>query len=264
MRGAPAGQDKSMSMKFSGQVALVTGAASGMGRATAEAFAAEGLKVVVSDVNVEGGNETVALIRAAGGEASFVQCNVASDAEVKALVGQSVATYGRLDYAFNNAGVDRETCRLAAVTEAQFDFVSDVNFKGVWLCMKYQLEVMLAQNFGAIVNTASVLGLRGFAEQSVYSATKHAVVGLTKSAAIGYAKKGIRVNAVCPGGIETAMVKPHLDADPELRKRLTGAHPIGRLGQSEEIASAVLYLCCDGASFVTGQSLAVDGGLTAA
>ncbi|WP_044870205.1 SDR family oxidoreductase [Pseudomonas sp. LFM046] len=252
-----------MSMKFSGQVALVTGAANGIGRATAQAFAAEGLKVVVSDVDVAGGEGTVELIRAAGGEAVFIRCNVTRDAEVKALMEGAVAAYGRLDYAFNNAGIEIEKGKLADGDEAEFDAIMGVNVKGVWLCMKYQIPLLLAQGGGAIVNTASVAGLGAAPKMSIYAASKHAVIGLTKSAAVEYAKKKIRVNAVCPAVIDTDMFRRAYEADPKKAEFVATMHPVGRIGKVEEIAAAVLYLCCDAAGFTTGQALAVDGGATA-
>ena len=252
-----------MSMTFSGQVALVTGAAAGIGRATAQAFAAEGLKVVVSDVDVAGGEGTVELIRAAGGEACFVRCDVTRDAEVKALMDATVAQYGRLDYAFNNAGIEIEKGKLADGNEAEFDAIMGVNVKGVWLCMKHQIPLLLAQGGGAIVNTASVAGLGAAPKMSIYAASKHAVIGLTKSAAIEYAKKKVWVNAVCPAVIDTDMFRRAYEADPKKAEFAAAMHPVGRIGTVEEVAAAVLYLCSDHAAFTTGQALAVDGGATA-
>lgn len=252
-----------MTSNFSGQVALVTGAANGIGRATALAFAAQGLKVVVSDIDAAGGNETVALIQAAGGEARFVPCNVARDTDVQALVAATVAAYGRLDYAFNNAGIDIEKSKLADSSEAEFDALMNVNVKGVWLCMKHQIPVMLAQGGGAIVNTASVAGLIAAPKMGIYSASKHAVIGLTKTAAVEYGKKNIRVNAVCPAVIDTEMFRRANAADPKKGAFAQAMHPVGRIGKAEEIAAAVLYLCSDAAGFTTGVALPVDGGLTA-
>lgn len=252
-----------MSMTFSGQVALVTGGAAGIGRATALAFAAEGLRVVVSDVDAAGGEGTVGLIRSAGGEATFIRCDVTRDAEVKALIDGVVAAYGRLDYAFNNAGIEIEKGKLAEGSEAEFDAIMGVNVKGVWLCMKHEIPLLLAQGGGAIVNTASVAGLGAAPKMSIYAASKHAVIGLTKSAAIEYAKKKVRVNAVCPAVIDTDMFRRAYEADPKKAEFAAAMHPVGRVGKVEEIAAAVLYLCSDGASFTTGHSLAVDGGATA-
>ncbi len=252
-----------MSMTFSGQVALVTGAAAGIGRATAQAFAAEGLKVVVADLDVAGGEGTVELIRAAGGDAVFVQCNVTLENDVQNLMAKAVSTYGRVDYAFNNAGIEIEKGKLAEGTVDEFDAIMGGNVKGVWLCMKYQLPLMLAQGGGAIVNAASVAGLGAAPKMSIYAASKHAVIGLTKSAAIEYAKKNIRVNAVCPAVIDTDMFRRAYEADPKKADFAAAMHPVGRIGKVEEIASAVLYLCSDGAAFTTGHSLAVDGGVTA-
>lgn len=252
-----------MSQLLSGQVALVTGAGNGIGRATAQAFAQQSVKVVVSDVDAKGGEATVELIRAAGGEATFIRCDVTRDAEVKALVEGTVAAYGRLDYAFNNAGIEIEKGKLADGEESEFDAIMGVNVKGVWLCMKHQIPVMLEQGGGAIVNTASVAGLGAAPKMSIYAASKHAVIGLTKSAAIEYAKKQIRVNAVCPAVIDTDMFRRAYEADPRKAEFAAAMHPVGRIGKVEEIAAAVLYLCSDGAAFTTGHALAVDGGATA-
>lgn len=252
-----------MKKTHSGHVALVTGAGNGIGRATALAFAANGLKVIVSDIDIPGGEETVAQIKAAGGEASFVQCNVAREEEVKALIARTVATYGRLDYAFNNAGIDIEKGRLADSSEAEFDAIMDVNVKGVWLCMKHQIPLMLAQGGGSIVNTASVAGLIAAPKMGIYSASKHAVIGMTKSAAVEYGKKNIRVNAVCPAVIDTEMFRRAKEGDPKKAELAVLMHPVGRIGKAEEIAAAVLYLSSDLAGFTTGVALPVDGGLTA-
>ncbi|WP_252275329.1 SDR family oxidoreductase [Pseudomonas subflava] len=252
-----------MSMTFSGKVALVTGGGAGIGRTTALAFAAEGLQVVVSDVDVAGGEGTVQAIRDVGGEALFVPCDVTRDAEVKALMEQVVAAFGRLDYAFNNAGIEIEKGKLADGDEAVFDAIMGVNVKGVWLCMKHQLPLLLAQGGGAIVNTASIAGLGAAPKMSIYAASKHAVIGLTKSAAVEYAKKKIRVNAVCPAVIDTDMFRRAYEADPKKAEFVAAMHPVGRIGKPEEIAAAVLYLCSDAAAFTTGHSLAVDGGATA-
>ncbi|WP_339516771.1 SDR family oxidoreductase [Pseudomonas sp. RL_15y_Pfl2_60] len=252
-----------MGFSFSGEVALVTGAAAGIGRATALAFAEQGLKVVVSDVDSAGGEATVEMIRQAGGEAFFIPCNVTLDAEVAALMQQVVQCYGRLDYAFNNAGIEIEQGKLADGSESEFDAIMGVNVKGVWLCMKHQIPLLLAQGGGAIVNTASVAGLGAAPKMSIYSASKHAVIGLTKSAAVEYAKKKVRVNAVCPAVIDTDMFRRAYEADPRKAEFAAAMHPVGRIGKVEEIAAAVLYLCCDEAGFTTGQALAIDGGATA-
>lgn len=247
---------------FSGKVALVTGGAAGIGRATALAFAQAGLKLVIADLDAAAGEQTCQEIRLLGSEALFCRCDVSRDAEVAALIAETVRTFGRLDYAFNNAGIEIEKHRLAEGSEAEFDAIFAVNVKGVWQCMKHQLPQMLAQGGGVIVNTASIAGLLAAPRMSIYSASKHAVIGLTKSAAVEYAKKGIRVNAVCPAVIETDMFRRAAALDPRKAEFAANIHPIGRLGQAEEIAAAVLYLCSDQASFTTGHSLVVDGGAT--
>jgi len=252
-----------MSKSFAGKVALVTGASSGIGRATALAFAGEGAKVMVSDVVVDGGNETVQLIKKAGGEATFVKADVAQTADVESLVQQTVATYGRLDCAHNNAGISGPLTTVADTAESKWDRVLAINLKGVWLCMKYELQHMSKQGSGAIVNTASGAGLVGIAGASAYVASKHGVLGLTKTAALEYAKQGIRVNAVCPGVIETPMVQRLTDRHPSAAEAMVAGHPIGRVGKPEEIAEAVVWLCSEAASFVTGLAMSVDGGYVA-
>jgi NAD(P)-dependent dehydrogenase (short-subunit alcohol dehydrogenase family) len=252
-----------MSITHSGKVALVTGAGNGIGRATAIAFAKHGLQVVVSDIDQVGAEQTVATIKSAGGDAVFVACDVSKDIQVRALIEATVAHYGRLDYAFNNAGIEREQSRLADGSDADFDAIIDVNVKGVWLCMKHQIPQMLSQGGGVIVNTASIAGLVGAPTMSIYSASKHAVIGLTKSAALEYAKKNIRINAVCPAVIDTEMFSRAQASDPKKAEIAQSMHPIGRIGKVDEVAAAVLYLCSDLAGFTTGIALPVDGGVTA-
>jgi NAD(P)-dependent dehydrogenase (short-subunit alcohol dehydrogenase family) len=245
------------------KVALVTGASSGIGRATALVFAREGAKVVVADLNLVGGEETVQLVKAAGGEAVFVQTDVSQAASVEALVNTAVETYGRLDCAHNNAGVEGVLSRTAEQTEEDWEPVIRINLKGVWLCMKYEIPRMLQQGGGAIVNTSSGAGLIGVKRMPAYVASKHGVIGLTKTAALEYAKSGIRVNAVCPGVIQTAMVERVTGKRPDVLDKMIAAEPVGRSGQPEEIAEAVVWLCSDAASFVTGHAMAVDGGAVA-
>ncbi|MFB3813523.1 MAG: SDR family oxidoreductase [Terriglobales bacterium] len=248
-----------MSQLLPGKVAFVTGASSGIGRASALLFAKEGAKVVVADVNVQGGQETVAQIKANGGEALFAKTDVSSEAEVKAAIERTVAAYGCLDCAHNNAAIlGPVPTRLMDLTEERWDRVLNINLKGVWLCMKYQIAQMLKQGGGAIVNTSSSLGLRGGPGAGAYSASKHGVLGLTKAAALEVAKQGIRVNAVCPGAIDTPMGQ----SVPNEFALAVAAEPIGRAGRPEEIAQAVIWLCSDKASFMVGHAMAVDGGLT--
>jgi len=246
-----------------GKVVLVTGAGSGIGRATALVFAREGARVVVSDIVVEGGQETVQQIEAAGGEAIFVKADVSKAADVEALVTQTVETYGRLDCAFNNAGIEGGVKPTIDCTEEEFDRTIAVNLTGVWLCMKYEIQQMLSQGGGAIVNTASAAGLVGFPGLPDYVASKHGVVGLTKTAALEYAKSGIRVNAVCPGVIQTPMVERGAQLSPGFDELAVSMEPVGRFGQPAEVGEAVVWLCSDAASFVTGIPMQVDGGLVA-
>lgn len=240
---------------FEGKVALVTGAGSGIGRASALAFAREGAKVMVSDVNAASCEETAAMIGQTGRQAAFMACNVASEQEVQALVARTVAEFGRLDCAFNNAGISN--------SRPDFDLdlfrrTIEINLYGVAYGVKFQLEQMVKQKSGAIVNTASIAGLSGQGTPD-YVASKHGVVGITRSAALRYAALGIRVNAVCPGVIATGMTDP-LMKDPEMKARIEAMTPMQRMGTADEIAEAVIWLCSDKASFVTGQALAVDGG----
>ncbi|MCO8267357.1 SDR family oxidoreductase [Haloferax prahovense] len=248
--------------QFDTEVAVVTGAGSGIGRATAEAFAAEGARVVVSDVNVEGGEETVARIEEAGGTATFVETDVTDGDAVAAMVETAVSEYGRLDFACNNAGVGGAQKPAADLSFDEWQQVIDVNLNGVWRSMRHEIPAMLDGDGGVVVNMASILGKVGFANASHYVAAKHGVLGLTKSAAIEYAEQGVRVNAVCPGFVDTPLLSEGGLDDPEARKGIESLHPMNRLGDVDEIASAVVWLCSDGASFTTGEALTVDGGYT--
>jgi NAD(P)-dependent dehydrogenase (short-subunit alcohol dehydrogenase family) len=249
--------------KLQGKVALVTGGGSGIGRASALAFAREGAKVIIADVTVKGGQETVQMVKQAGGEAIFVKADVSVAAEVEELIKKGVGAYGSLDCAFNNAGINSPTWfKTAEYTEEVWDRIININLKGVWLCMKYEIPQMLRQGKGAIVNTSSSNGLVGAPGQSPYVASKHGVSGLTKAAALDYARAGIRVNAVCPGLTRTPMTEPHTDSEARaIAEEIALKVPIGRKGEPAEVAEAVVWLCSDAASLVTGHLLCVDGGL---
>jgi len=248
---------------FEGRVALVTGAGSGIGRASALAFAREGARVAVADIVAERARDTVVRIEAAGGQAASFPADVTDSQQVEALVGNVVGAFGRLDCALNNAGLGPGRSRTADLTEEEWDRVMALNLKGVWLCMKYEIAHMLKQGGGAIVNTASVVGVTGFTGAPAYVASKHGVVGLTKAAALEYATSNIRVNAVCPGVTHTPMTDGIVAERPRMAELYRSIEPMGRLAEPEEIAAAAVWLCSDAASFVTGHSLLVDGGLAA-
>ncbi len=252
-----------MTAELQGKVAIVTGGTSGIGRDAAVLFAKAGAKVVVAGRRESEGNETMDLVRAAGGDGLFVKTDVSQAGEVQALVRKTVEKFGRLDIAFNNAGIEGSFTPVSEQSEEDWDRVIDINLKGVWLCLKYEIQQMLKQGSGgAIVNMASVAGLMGFAGAATYCASKHGVMALTKTAALENARSGIRVNVVCPAVIETPMGERIFGA-PEMKKFALGLHPIGRFGTPREVAEAVVWMCSDRASFMTGQSLVLDGGFLA-
>ena len=251
-----------MSSTYAGKVALVTGGGSGIGRATSLAFAREGAKVVVADISPEGGLETLEMIKAGGGEGMFVATDVSDESQVVAMIDASIDAFGRIDCAFNNAGIGGGRRPVHDWELADFRKVIAINLEGVFLCMKYEIPVMLRQRGGSIVNNASIAGLRGSPTLGPYVASKHAVVGLTKTAALEYIAYGVRVNAICPGWTETAILK-ELQEDPKVMKRMIERIPLKRIGRPEEIAAAVLWLCSDAASFIVGHSMVLDGGMMA-
>jgi len=252
-----------MKKSLEGKVGLVTRGGSGIGRATALAFIRAGAKVVVSDVDVEGGQETVQQIEEEGGEAIFLAADVSKASDVERLIAETVGRCHRLDCAVNNAAVEGFLAPLADYTEKEWDFVINTNLKGVWLCMKHQIPRMIDQGGGSIVNISSIYGQVGARNMPAYAASKHGVVGLTKSAALEYAQAGVRVNAVCPSLIRTPMVERVVEGNPELEAALISKHPMGRMGTPEEVAEAALWMCSDAAAFVTGHIMSVDGGRVA-
>lgn len=257
-------EGKALAPSLVDQVAIVTGAGSGIGAMSAASFADAGARVVAADVDEGSALATAKRIRESGGDALAVRCDVADEAAVRALVAEAVQSYGRLDIAHNNAGIDGDMAsRLADLSTTSWERVLAVNLTGVFLCMKHEIPVMLENGGGAIVNTSSVAGLRGLGKSAAYGASKHGVVGLTRIAALDYASSGIRVNAVCPGAIETAMLSAAKATNPRMIEGLAKATPMKRVGKPAEIADLVVWLCSDEASYLTGQAISVDGGLTA-
>ena len=252
-----------MAVLLGGKIALITGAGSGIGRATALIFAREGATIALSDIAAEGGQETLRMVKQAGAEAIFVRTDVSKLAEVEALIAKVISNWGRLDCAFNNAGIDGKMAKTAECTEETWNRTIAVNLTGVFFCMKAEIPHMLRQGGGAIVNTASAAGLTGSPGLPAYVASKHGVVGLTRAAAIEYGREKVRVNCVCPGPIRTPMLGRLLSTRPEMEQRFASAEPLKRLGEPAEIGEAVAWLCSDAASYVTGHAMSVDGGYMA-
>ncbi len=243
-----------------GKVAVVTGGSSGIGRASSLEFAREGARVAVADISVVEGEKTVDMIKSCGGDAFFSCVDVSQKAEVKKFISHAVDQYGSIDFAHNNVGLTGKRESTVDCTEENWDYVINVSLKSVWLCMKYEIPFMLKMGGGAIVNTSSTAGLLGFRKGSAYAASKHGVIGLTKSAALEYARDGIRVNAICPGLIDTPAIQQAIGGDPKTEARFVSMSPAGRMGTPEEIAKAVVWLCSDGASYVNGHAMVIDGG----